>query len=261
MSRSPRLRVTLLAFVSILTGFAANARAQEAPTAASDKSMWPYPIGDRASYSNLLIDLLEYQRVNDVNGLRWNLVGWHGGDERRLWIKSEASLYPDAHGGGEFDVQALFGKLVTSFFDLQVGGRFEQHREVDNTPVRAFAVIGLQGLSRYRFDLEPMLFLSNKGKLSGRFAASYDTRLTQRMIVQTRVETELAAQRDEEFGIDRGVNDIDVGIRVRHEIRREFAPYVGVTYRHRFAATADRVRREGGIPSAVEVSAGVRTWF
>ena len=102
-----------------------------------------------------------------------------------------------------------------------------------------------------------MFFLSNKGKVSGRFEASYDTRVTQQLVVQTRFETELSAQRDQAFGVDRGINDVEIGVR----IRRECAPYLGVTYRKSFAATGERVRREGGVPSAVEVSADARTWF
>ena len=260
MSRGTLVLVRLGAIAAFVAGSgAAPALAQETPV--PDKASWPYPVGDRMTYSNVRFDLLEYQRVNDVDGVRWNVVGWHGGDQHRFWLKSEASLYPDRRGGGEWDIQALYGKLVTPFFDLQTGLRVEQHHEVDNTPVRAFGVIGLQGLSPYRFDIEPTLFVSHKGKLSARVAATYDTRITQRLVLQGRGETELAAQRDEEFGVDRGVDDVEVGIRMRHEIRREFAPYVGVSYRRSFAATGDRVRREGGIPSAVEVSAGVRTWF
>lgn len=226
------------------------------------KARWPYPIADQAVYSNVLFDLLEYQRVGGVNAMRWDVVGWRGGDQRRLWVKSEASLYPGTPGTrGEFDLQALYGRLVTPFFDLQAGARLEQHREIDSKPARLFAVVGLQGLSPYRFELEPLLFLSNTGKVSARLTATNDLLLTQRLILQGRFETELAARTDDAFGVDRGVNDVELGLRLRREIRRELAPYIGLSYRRSVGAAADRVRREGGVPNALQLAAGLRTWF
>ena len=106
-----------------------------------------------------------------------------------------------------------------------------------------------------------MLFVSNKGKVSGRFTGTYDLLLTQGLILQGRLEMELAAQTDDAFGVDRGLNDVEVGVRVRHEIRREFAPYIGASYRRYVGAAADRVQRESGVPSGFQVTAGVRTWF
>ena len=246
--------------ISLGTVLGATSAVAQAPAPAA-KPPWPYPIADQAVYSNVLFDLLEYQRVGSVNALRWDVVGWRGGDQRRVWVKSEGSLYPGAGGRGEFDLQALYGRLVTPFFDLQAGARIEQHREVDRKPARMFAVVGLQGLSPYRFELEPLLFLSNTGKMSGRLTATNDLLLSQRLILQARFETEVAAQTDDGFGVDRGVNDVELGLRLRQEIRRELAPYLGLSYRRSTGAAAGRVRREGGVPNTLQVVAGVRTWF
>ena len=222
---------------------------------------WPEPVADNARYASFLSDLLEGQRIAGVNALRWDFLGWYGGDTRRVWFRSEGALYPSADTGGEADVQVLYGTLMSPFFDFQIGGRVEQHYERGTSPVRAFAVVGLQGLSPGRFELEPALFLSNKGKVSGRFTASVDLYQTQRLVLQPRFETELAVQRDDEFGVERGINDAEVGLRLRYEIRREYAPYIGVSYRQSFGATRDRVQREGGTPNELQFVFGVRTWF
>ena len=253
-----RILVVSAAVIGIITTFAPPSLAQQATLPAP---AWPYPVADQATYSNVLFDLLEYQRVGDLNAMRWDVRGWHGTDRQRFWLKSEGSLYPGSHGDGEFDLQALYGRLVTPFFDLQTGMRVEQHREIGSTPARVFAVIGLQGLTPYGIEVEPVLFLSNKGKVSGRFTGTYDLLLAQGLILQGRLEGELAAQRDEAFGVDRGLNDVEVGVRVRREIRREFAPYVGVSYRRYVGAAADRVQRESGVPRGFQVTAGVRAWF
>jgi copper resistance protein B len=111
-----------------------------------------------------------------------------------------------------------------------------------------------------RFDIEPTFSISNKGKTSVRFTGTYDTLLTQRLILQPRFETEIAFQPDNEFGVARGVNDVEVGLRLRYEIHRELAPYFGVTFRKSFDATAQRVINEGGVPNALEFVVGLRMW-
>jgi copper resistance protein B len=227
----------------------------------SEQEGWPEPTADNAHYTSFLSDLLEGQRIAGVNALRWDFLGWYGGDTRRLWFRSEGSVYPSGDPGGEADVQVLYGTLLSPFFDFQFGGRVEQHYERGTSPVRVFAVVGLQGLSPGRFEIEPALFLSNKGKVSGRFTASLDWYQTQRLVLQPRFETEIAAQQDEEFGVERGISDAEVGLRLRYEIRREYAPYIGVSYRQSFGATRERVRREGGNPNEVQFVFGVRTWF
>lgn len=232
----------------------------------SERAQWPDPVADNQTLTFLLLDLLEYQRINDVDALRWAILGWRGGDVRRFWFKSEGTKYLSARkgsvrDGGEADVQFLYGKLIAPFFDFQMGLRFEQHYEAGRSPTRFFAVVALQGLAPYRFEIEPELFLSNKGKLSARFTASYDALLSQRLILQPRFETELAFQKDEEFGVASGVSDVELSLRLRYEIRREFAPYVGVSYRQSLGATRTRVRREGGAPNQLQLVAGVRAWF
>ena len=219
----------------------------------------PSPVGDSEKYTYVLVDLLEYQRTRGVDVLRWDATGWHGGDRQRLWFKSEGERYSSAGEGGEADLQALYGKLISPYFDLQAGLRVETHFERTNVS-RGFAVLALQGLTPYRFEIEPELFLSNKGKVSMRFKASHEWQLTQRLILQPRAETEIAFQRDESFGVDRGVNDAEAGLRLRYEIRREVAPYAGVSFRQSFGAAKDRVLREGGIPNQLQFVFGLRFW-
>ena len=224
-----------------------------------EKSKWPKPVDDNMNYSYVLLDLLEFQRIRGINAFRWDAIGWYGGDKHRLWIKTEGEQYGSSHSGGEADLQALYGKLIAPFFDLQAGVRYEKHFEGVN-PQRVFAVVGLQGMAPGRFDINPEFFVSNKGKTSVRFTGTYETLLTQRLVLQPRFETEIAFQRDNEFGVARGVNDVEVGLRLRYEVRRELAPYIGVTFRQSFDVTAQRVLRERGVPNALEFVVGLRMW-
>lgn len=221
---------------------------------------WPRPVDDRQRFYLLLFDQLEYQRVRSVDDLSWNVLGWYGGDINRLWVKSEGTFYPASVGGGEADAQVLYGRLISPFFDVQTGVRYEQHNERNRTPKRAFLALGLQGLSPYSFDLEPTLYLSNRGKLVFRFSGTYDVLFTQRLILQPRFTTEIAASGDREFGSPRGMNEIGTSARLRYEIRREFAPYVGVGYQQSFDIRQTRVLNEGGSPNGLQLVFGVRVW-
>ena len=215
----------------------------------------PPPVADQQQFSFLLFERLEYAE----DGLHWDLLGWRGGDIHRWWFKSEGDQSLRGRGG-EADVQLLRGRLITPNYDLQYGLRFEGQWG-DGTRGRAFAVIGLQGLAPYRYEIEPALFISHEGHVSARFTATYDLPLTQRLILQPRLETNVALQRVERFGVGSGLNDLELALLLRYEIRREFAPYVGLSWRNSFGDTARFQRREGEDPHQLQVVFGVRAWF
>ena len=230
------------------------------PNLAEEKD-WPDPVADRATFGFLLFDNSEFQRAGGPNAFRWDVFGWRGGDVHRFWFKSEGRQSTSSTQGSEFEVQALYGKLIAPFFDLQAGVRFDQRLRPGPNPARVYAVIGLQGLSPYRFEIEPSLFLSQKGQISGRLTATYDVLLSQRLILQPRLETNFAVQKDEEIGIGAGWNDAEIGMRLRYEVRREFAPYIGVTWKESFGATHRLTTQEGGDPAHLVFVAGARVWF
>jgi copper resistance protein B len=234
--------------------------AKTLPNLSPARGTWPQPVDDKQRFYLLLVDQLEYQRVRNVDALSWNVLGWYGQDVNRLWVKSEGTQYPSTVGGGDADVQVLYGRLISPFFDVQTGIRYEEHTERDRSPKRAFLVLGLQGLSPYSFDLEPTLFLSDRGKLVFRFSGTYDLLLSQRLILQPRVDTEIAASGDKDFGAPRGVNEVGTSARLRYEIRREFAPYIGVGYQQSYDIRRTRIQNEGGSPNGLQLVFGIRMW-
>jgi copper resistance protein B len=223
---------------------------------------WPQPVEDSQRYGFLLVDQLEY-RVKDAadDTARWDVQGWYGGDYNRLWIKTEGEWRTAGERGGEAEVQALFSRLIAPFWDLQLGLRYDEFSGAGFDRSRGFAVIGVQGLAPYRFELEPALFISQDGDVSARLTTTYDLLLTQRIILQPRLDFDAAVQSAEQFGVGDGVNNIGLGLRLRYEIRREFAPYVGIHWLRRFGETADISRRDGGRAGDIAVVFGVRLWF
>lgn len=222
---------------------------------------WPEPIEDRQRFGYLLVDQLEYRMKEGADTMRWDVAGWYGGDYNRFWIKSEGDWRTSGERGGEAEVQALYGRLIAPFWDFQAGLRYDQFSGAGFDRSRGFAVIGLQGLAPYRFEVEPALFISQDGDVSARLTATYDMLLTQRLILQPRLDFDAAVQSTEKFGVGAGVNSLGLGLRLRYEIRREFAPYIGVHWLRRLGETADISRRDGGRAEDIAVVSGVRLWF
>ena len=176
-------------------------------------------------------------------------------------MKTEGDWRAGGERGGEAEVQALYGRLIAPFWDLQIGLRYDQFSGASFDRSRGFAVIGLQGLAPYRFELEPALFVSQDGDVSARLTTTYDLLLTQRLVLQPRLDFDAAVQAAEKFGVGEGVNSIGLGLRLRYEMRREFAPYLGVQWLRRFGDTADISQRQGARAEDFAVVFGVRLWF
>lgn len=205
-------------------------------------------------YSQVIIDIAEYRATGDGGGYAWKAEAWYGGDINRLVIKTEG----DGRFRGELDhaeVEALYSRAIDPYWNLQAGLRY------DFEPSRAYAALGVEGLAPYWFELEGALFLSDRGDLFARASGYYDLRVTQRLILQPRAEINLAAQDVARDRIGAGLSSAELGLRLRYEIRREVAPYVGIHWKRRFGDTADFARADGRDVSDTSVVAGVRVWF
>ncbi len=200
-------------------------------------------------------DRMETQVRQGEDLYLWDIQGYYGGPTERLWFKSE--------GEGAFDekpedaeVQALYARAFMPFWDVQAGIR-QDFAGPDTT----HAVIGVQGLAPYIFEIDAALFLSTRGDLTARIEAEVDQRITQRLILQPRIEANLAAQDIPALGIGAGLDQIEVGARLRYEFAREFAPYIGIEQSWRTGAGADFARARGEDPSVTSLIAGIRFWF
>jgi copper resistance protein B len=200
-------------------------------------------------------DRLETQVREGADSYLWDIQGYYGGPTERLWFKSE--------GEGEWgsapedaEVQALYSKAFAPFWDVQVGVRHDIAG-----PDTTHAVIGVQGLAPYMFEVDAALFLSHRGDITARIEAEVDQRITQRLILQPRVEANLAAQDIPLLGLGAGLDQIEVGARLRYEIKREFAPYIGIEQSWRTGNGADFALARGEDPSITSLVAGIRFWF
>jgi copper resistance protein B len=214
-----------------------------------------HTVHDKAVNSFLLFDQLEWQDADEGSALSWDVNGWIGGDIDRLWIRSEGER---TNGKTEeAEVQALWGHAVTPWWDL-VGGVRQDFKP--GTP-QTWAALGIQGLALYNFEAEATVFFGEGGHTALRLEGDYDILLTNRLILQPTAELNFYGQNDPQRGIGSGLSESEVGVRLRYEIRREFAPYIGVSWNRSYGNTADYAREEGEDRSEARLVLGVRMWF
>lgn len=201
-----------------------------------------------------MADRLEHLSNDGDAKTLWDGQGWIGTDADKLWWKTEGEY---EHGLHDAELQLLYSRATTPFFDLQVGIRHDFRPE----PTRTHLVIGAQGLAPYWFELDGALFLNEQGDVSARLEAEYELRLTQRLMLQPRIELNAALSDDEDVGRGAGLSTVDTGIRLRYEFAREFAPYVGVSWSNSFGTTKKFTRADGDDANVFSVVAGLRFWF
>lgn len=208
------------------------------------------------TFSQVMLNLAEYQLRDRRDGFRWDGEGWFGGDVDRLAIKSEgAGSIGDRVD--EAEVQALYSHAIGPYFNVQAGVRYD----IAPNPSRGYAVLGIEGLAPYWFDVEGALFVSAHGDLLARLTGYYDQRLTQRLILQPRGQLDLAAQDMPQNAIGAGISEVELGLRLRYEIVREVAPYVGLAYERKLGDTARLARGGGDDVGGASLVLGVRAWF
>jgi copper resistance protein B len=223
---------------------------------------WAPPVNDDAPHGRLLIDRLEYAAGDDQDSVNLEFQGWYGGDYNRLWIEGEAEdVVSDGSGGAIEKLDLLYGRLISPYWSVRAGAGYQLEYGPGPDPDRGYAVLGLKGLAPYWFEIDTNLRVSEDGDTWADFEAEYDFLLTQKLVLQPRLSTMVAFDEVEEFGVGQGINHVKLGLRLRYEIKREFAPYVGVSWKKQLGDTADLAREEGHDTDDLRLVAGVRLWF
>jgi copper resistance protein B len=203
----------------------------------------------------LVVEQLEIRETDGDNPLVWDAEGWFGKDLHKLWIKTDGEYVDDRVE--EMELQLLYSRAVAPYWDLQLGWR----RDIRPTPERDWMAFGLKGLAPYFFDIDASLFVGESGRTAARLKAEYEVMLTQRLILAPEVELNLHGKDDSDTETGSGLSDIEAGLRLRYEVRREFAPYIGLNWTRLYGNTADFAREEGEDVDDLQMVLGVRFWF
>jgi copper resistance protein B len=203
-----------------------------------------HAVHDRAFHSYFLLDQLEWQDADGSGALAWDAKGWVGGDMQRLWFRAEGMREDSQTTSAE--THALYGRKLTPWWDVVVGLR----QDFAPGPSQTWAAIGIQGLAPYRFEIEATAYVGEAGQIAARVKAEYELLLTNRWLLQPLVELNAYGKDDDSRGMDAGVVTFEAGLRARYEIRREFAPYIGISLLDDTRGASDS-----------RLLAGVRAWF
>jgi len=203
----------------------------------------------------LNVEQLEWRDANEGDVMAWGAQGWVGYDLDKFWFKSEGEqLEGDTEAA---ELQLLYGRAIDPNWDLQLGLRYDFEPE-DN---QKWLTLGVQGLAPYYIETELSLFVGEEGQNLLRLEAEYELMLTQRLVLSPELEMSIYSDDDESREIGSGLSSMELGLRLAYEVKREFAPYIGINWEKKFGNTADFAKEEGEDTDDLQFVAGVRFWF
>lgn len=189
------------------------------------------------------------------SGQAWEGSAWFGGDVQRLWLRSEGER--ERGHTGAADLEALYGRSISPWWDVVAGVR----HDFAPGPSQSWAALGVQGLAPYKFEMSATAYLGEHGQSAFIAEVEYELLLTGRLVLQPLLEVELRGQDDPRRGTGSGLSSAEAGLRLRYEVTRRFAPYVGLVHERAFGGTADYRREDGEAARDTRWVAGVRWWF
>ena len=258
---APFMRSTIfLVCLAIATAASAQTPPVPPPTDEERAAAFPPDLQGHAVHGEglnffVLVDQLEWQRLRGANGFLWDAKTWVGGDINRIWFRSEGG----SHGGSVEDAEAhlMLGRAIGRWWDVVGGVR----HDFTPGPARTWLAVGLQGLAPQWFEVEATAYLGESARTALRVEVEYELLLTDRLVVQPLVEVNVFGKADPDRVIGAGLSTVEMGARLRYEIRRELAPYVGLVWHRRTFGTADLAREHGEDVGGWRLVTGLRVWF
>ena len=210
---------------------------------------------DTHRFGKVMLDQLEWRDAQEGSAAAWDAEGWYGGDYNKLWVKTEGERIGGVPRSASAEL--LLDRVVARWWDVQGGLR----QDFGKGPARTWLALGLQGLAPYWLDVETTLYVGEEGRFAARLKADYDLLLTQRLILQPYGEANFYSKADPQRQLGSGLSDLELSLRLRYEVRRELAPYIGAAWFKRFGDTAGQARAAGEGSDELELIAGLRIWF
>jgi copper resistance protein B len=208
---------------------------------------------DAHRFATFSVDQLEWGA--GTRPAAWDAQGWYGGDVDKVWLKTEGVRARNE--ATRTSVELSWDRAVWQWWSLQLGAR----NDSGAGPSRTWMALGLEGLAPYGFATEATLYVGEGGRTAARIKTEYDLYLTQRLVLQPKTEANLYGRSDAARALGSGWSDLELGVRLRYEFRRELAPYVGLNWSRLFGSTADLARADGGEAHDLSVVVGMKFWF
>ncbi|MCG8611601.1 MAG: copper resistance protein B [Pseudomonadales bacterium] len=211
-------------------------------------------LADEHAFWSVLGDRLEYHE--DSESTVFDVQAWYGTTYNRFVIKTEGDIADGTLEESSTDL--MWGHALNAYFDTQLGVRLDQYDEGEN---RQWLALGIQGLAPYWFELDMTAYLGDSGRTAFTLETEYELLLTQKLIAQPRAELSFYGKDDIDNGLGQGLSNLALGLRLRYEMNRQFAPYIGIEWSETYGDTADYLRVTGEDVSHTQFLAGLRFWF
>jgi copper resistance protein B len=254
------MKLLVVAIPFCLVAFSASAM-ETHDAHGSRSNMDAMEMDDNALFGKVSLDRLEWRDGGGAGKARaaWDGQAWYGGDYNKLWLRSEGKYVTSGNetGAHDADIEALWNRVLSRWWNGQIGAR----QDFGSGQGRTWVAIGVEGLAPQWFETEATVYASDEGRTAARLKAQYELLLTQRIVLQPLVEMNLYGRPDPARQLGSGLSDLEISARLRYEVRRELAPYIGFVWLRRFGGTADRVRAAGGQASDLQLTLGLRVWL
>ncbi len=214
-----------------------------------------HTVHDHTIRSFTLLERLEWQDGEEGDLAVWDATGWIGRDVNRLWLRTDGEVVDGRTESA--DLEAFWGHAIGRWWDVLAGLR----HDFQPNPSRTWAAVGVQGLAPQWFEIQATAYVGEGGQVAAHFQGEYDLLLTNRLILQPRLDATAYSENDEARGIGAGLSTVEASLRLRYEIRREFAPYIGVLWTRSVGDTADFARAADEGVEDTRLVAGIRVWF
>lgn len=205
--------------------------------------------------SQVTFSQLERRMGDGKDPLILEADAWVGYDLNKLWIRADIERIDSATE--ESEIQLLYGRAVDPNWDLMLGWRHNERPD----PSTDWLAIGYMGTAPYFIETDATLFFGENGQINARVNLEYELMLTQKLVLTPELRMNFYTQDDPESEVGLGLSDMSFGLRLGYEIRREFAPYVGLNLSRKFGGTADYARANSGRIEDARIVAGMRIWF
>ena len=230
-----------------------------AETATGAPEDWPSPHPHRGQ-GRIAVEELEYRFADGDDALAWEGEASWSGSRQAVSLESEGEWETVGAQEGELEFQLVYSRLLTAFWDVGLGARQDVRFGPGHDGTRTLAVLQLEGLAPYGFELEPELFVDAQGHVLGRLEGRHELRLTRRSVLESKLELEASASDWQSWDLRRGLTRLELGLRLRFELR-PWAPYLGVHWERALGGTGVLARRRGGDLDSVALALGLRAWF
>jgi copper resistance protein B len=255
--RAVKIAGLLGVLASALAQGAFASEAQNAPAPSMDYSQMAQAMemDDTQAVAMLWLDQLEWRRIAGQSAAVWQGEGWYGGDYNKLWARSESEAY--ARSTEDARVELFWDHVIARWWSADVGAR----QDLGVGPQRSWAAFGVRGLAPQGVNVEATVYGGEASRTAARLKLEYELLFTQRLILQSEAEMNLYGEADRARRIGAGLSDLELGLRLRYELDREWAPYAGLVWARHLGGTATLLRAAGGNPNELEFAIGLRVWL